>query len=172
MSGAPTEFAIDKNANREHNSKPRHGLSFLPLEARNAGHVFFTLRSCMFNVDGITNLSGRLLRLLVIEVSLVLIISASSLSQTFSVLHTFTGDDGSSPYSGVTVDRAGNLYGTTRFGGTRAASTWVVALCSSYRHKARGGRSCRFTASPAPPTASTRSLAWSSGPTAGSMARP
>ncbi len=117
MSGAPTEFAIDKNANREHNSKPRHGLSFLPLEARNAGHVFFTLRSCMFNVDGITNLSGRLLRLLVIEVSLVLIISASSLSQTFSVLHTFTGDDGSSPYSGVTVDRAGNLYGTTRFGG-------------------------------------------------------
>ena len=34
-----------------------------------------------------------------------------------TVLHTFTGDDGLSPYAGVTVDHAGNLYGTTKYGG-------------------------------------------------------
>ena len=40
--------------------------------------------------------------------------------QTFTVLHTFTGEqqDGASPYAGVTIDRAGNLYGTTAYGGS------------------------------------------------------
>lgn len=33
--------------------------------------------------------------------------------QTFTVLHTFTGLDGLSPYSGVVMDQGGNLYGTT-----------------------------------------------------------
>jgi uncharacterized repeat protein (TIGR03803 family) len=58
-----------------------------------------------------------IVRLFLIELPILLIISASSLAQTFTVVHTFTGDDGSSPYSGVTVDRAGNLYGTTKYGG-------------------------------------------------------
>lgn len=35
-------------------------------------------------------------------------------AQTFTVIHTFSGGgDGYQPYSGVTVDKAGNLYGTT-----------------------------------------------------------
>jgi len=35
-------------------------------------------------------------------------------AQTFTVLHTFTGQgDGSNPVAGLTLDRAGNLYGTT-----------------------------------------------------------
>ncbi len=35
-------------------------------------------------------------------------------AQTFTVLHTFTGaGDGHAPYTGLTFDRAGNLYGTT-----------------------------------------------------------
>src|SRR5580658_772737 len=34
-------------------------------------------------------------------------------AQTFTVLHAFTGGSGGSgPYAGVTLDRAGNLYGT------------------------------------------------------------
>jgi uncharacterized repeat protein (TIGR03803 family) len=38
---------------------------------------------------------------------------------TESVLYTFTGgSDGGSPYSGVTIDQAGNLYGTTFYGGS------------------------------------------------------
>src|SRR5579864_590862 len=36
-----------------------------------------------------------------------------------TVLHTFAGaNDGRHPYSGVILDSAGNLYGTTKFGGT------------------------------------------------------
>ncbi len=35
-------------------------------------------------------------------------------AQTFSVIHSFTGGgDGFQPYGGVTLDQAGNLYGTT-----------------------------------------------------------
>jgi hypothetical protein len=37
------------------------------------------------------------------------------------VLHTFTGTDGSNPYSGVIFDPAGSLYGTTYVGGTGSA---------------------------------------------------
>jgi uncharacterized repeat protein (TIGR03803 family) len=41
-------------------------------------------------------------------------------AQTFTVLHNFTGGgDGGNPYAGLTVDRAGNLYGTTVGGGNR-----------------------------------------------------
>jgi uncharacterized repeat protein (TIGR03803 family) len=38
-------------------------------------------------------------------------------SGKLTVLYTFTGDDGRSPYAGVIRDPAGNLYGTTRSGG-------------------------------------------------------
>lgn len=38
---------------------------------------------------------------------------------TMTILHRFTGGrDGSQPYPGVLRDAAGNLYGTTFFGGT------------------------------------------------------
>ena len=41
------------------------------------------------------------------------------------VLHTFTnnGTDGASPVSGLVLDAAGNLYGTTQFGGTFGVGT-------------------------------------------------
>ncbi|MGA7461583.1 MAG: choice-of-anchor tandem repeat GloVer-containing protein [Candidatus Korobacteraceae bacterium] len=39
-------------------------------------------------------------------------------AQTYTVLHTFTGGaDGRSPLDGLSMDRAGNLYGTTSVGG-------------------------------------------------------
>jgi uncharacterized repeat protein (TIGR03803 family) len=38
-----------------------------------------------------------------------------------TVLHAFTGADGSGPYAGVIGDSAGNLYGTTSAGGTAGA---------------------------------------------------
>ena len=43
--------------------------------------------------------------------------------QTYSVIHNFTGSDGDSPQSGLTFDKAGNLYGTTRYGGSHNAGT-------------------------------------------------
>jgi uncharacterized repeat protein (TIGR03803 family) len=39
-------------------------------------------------------------------------------AQTFTVLHTFTGPDGENPVGGLVRDKAGNLYGTTFFGGS------------------------------------------------------
>ncbi|MFZ0311870.1 MAG: choice-of-anchor tandem repeat GloVer-containing protein [Candidatus Korobacteraceae bacterium] len=65
-------------------------------------------------------------------------------AQTFQVLHSFAGGrPGADPYSGLTMDRAGNLYGTTAYGGltgscfeglgcgtvfklTRAGSGWTL----------------------------------------------
>jgi uncharacterized repeat protein (TIGR03803 family) len=65
--------------------------------------------------------------------------------QTFSVIHTFTGGwDGANPWSGLTMDGAGNLYGTTGNGGagfgtvfklSRKNSGWV--LSQPYRFKGR-----------------------------------
>lgn len=45
-------------------------------------------------------------------------------AQTFSVIHTFSGgQDGAAPYAGLTTDKAGNFYGTTFAGGSRALGT-------------------------------------------------
>src|SRR5580693_4534295 len=39
-------------------------------------------------------------------------------AQTFTVLHTFSGGaDGANPFAGLTMDHAGNLYGTASQGG-------------------------------------------------------
>jgi uncharacterized repeat protein (TIGR03803 family) len=56
-------------------------------------------------------------------------------AQTFTVLHNFTvGRDGGNPLAGVTLDRAGNLYGTASIGGIghgtvyqlkRSGSNWI-----------------------------------------------
>jgi uncharacterized repeat protein (TIGR03803 family) len=40
---------------------------------------------------------------------------------TYSVLHRFTGADGFDPEAGLTLDRKGNLYGTTVAGGAGGA---------------------------------------------------
>jgi len=39
-------------------------------------------------------------------------------AQTFILIHSFTGNDGVFPQTGVTMDAAGNLYGTTADGGS------------------------------------------------------
>lgn len=38
-------------------------------------------------------------------------------AQTFTVIHSFSGSDGSHPIAGVILDASGNVYGTTRDGG-------------------------------------------------------
>ena len=69
-------------------------------------------------------------------------------AQTFTILHNFTGgQDGSAPWGGVTIDAAGNLYGTATTGGSshncqggcgtvfklvHSSSGWTVAPLYSF----------------------------------------
>jgi uncharacterized repeat protein (TIGR03803 family) len=51
-------------------------------------------------------------------ITLAVVGSHAALAQTFQVIHTFSGrGDGGTPQSGVTIDGAGNLYGTASIGG-------------------------------------------------------
>src|SRR5689334_5099210 len=64
-------------------------------------------------------------------------LSPTTYAQTFSVIHSFTGSEGSTPYAGVTM-RAGVLYGTALLGGadngsigtayeiTHVGSDWIT----------------------------------------------
>lgn len=49
----------------------------------------------------------------------VLMFGASAKAQTFTTLYNFTGTDGEHPDAGIVEDKAGNLYGTTLYGGPR-----------------------------------------------------
>lgn len=70
-------------------------------------------------------------------VATILNVLPTAQGQTYTVLHTFSGQgDGSSPLAGPTIDRAGNLYGTTTgfitggngtvFKLSRAGSGWIL----------------------------------------------
>ncbi len=49
--------------------------------------------------------------------SILLVTAITARAQTFTVLHNFSGPDGQFPRAGLTMDQAGNLYGTTLMGG-------------------------------------------------------
>lgn len=56
---------------------------------------------------------------LVLLVVLVSALATGAQAQTYTVLHSFTGgSDGGGPYAGLSMDRGGNLYGTTAAGGS------------------------------------------------------
>ena len=59
-------------------------------------------------------------------------------AQTLSLLHTFTGGDGAVPYAGLTIDQAGNFYGTT-FGGGATGHGTVFKLTHSGSAWGRSG---------------------------------
>ncbi len=53
-------------------------------------------------------------------------------AQTFSVIYSFPGGSlGARPYAGVTIDRAGNLYGTTLAGGRASCNPDGIAGCGT-----------------------------------------
>ena len=71
-----------------------------------------------------------------LSVVLLLVLASTAPAQTLNVLHSFSGGkDGSQPVSGMTMDKAGNLYGTTSAGGsgygtvfklTHKGSAWIL----------------------------------------------
>ena len=71
-----------------------------------------------------TPLRANAVAMLAIPV-LAFFLSVNAPAQTFSVLHNFgvLQNDGNIPYSGLTLDPAGNLYGTTMEGGTYGFGT-------------------------------------------------
>src|SRR5450631_160629 len=67
--------------------------------------------------------AGATLTLAIMLVPAV-VATRSAQSQTFTVLHSFTGGtDGASPIAGLVRDAAGNLYGTTDLGGPSNSGT-------------------------------------------------
>ncbi len=59
------------------------------------------------------------------------ILSVPAAAQTFTVLHSFMGSDGGTPNAGLTMDRAGNLYGTTMVGGNYNPSCFANTGCGT-----------------------------------------
>jgi uncharacterized repeat protein (TIGR03803 family) len=68
-----------------------------------------------------------------------------------SVAHSFSGLDGANPGAGVAMDGAGNLYGTTIFGGADVAGTvfkltpgaknkWTLTVLYTFTGGADGGQ--------------------------------
>ena len=70
------------------------------------------------------------------------VLSNIAQAQTFTVLHTFSGQDGQSPRAHLTMDRGGNLYGTASKGGrsgggtafklSRRNGSWIFSLLYSF----------------------------------------
>ncbi|HEY3974697.1 MAG TPA: choice-of-anchor tandem repeat GloVer-containing protein [Candidatus Sulfotelmatobacter sp.] len=59
---------------------------------------------------------------IVMMAGLVALAAPAAQAQTFQVLHAFSGgSDGAEPWAGVILDPAGNLYGTTFYGGSTSA---------------------------------------------------
>jgi uncharacterized repeat protein (TIGR03803 family) len=80
---------------------------------------------------------------LAILLVVTVVASPAAQAQTFSVLHSFTGGgDGADPRAGLTIDAAGDFYGTTRDGGsfgygtvfklTHRSSGWVLTPLYSF----------------------------------------
>jgi len=69
---------------------------------------------------------------------------------TKTIIHTFTGADGDEPVSGLAVDKAGNLYGTTTLGGTygfgtvfemsNSGGTWTESVLHSFNNDGTDGQ--------------------------------
>jgi len=80
---------------------------------------------------------------LAIVAGLALLLAPAATSQTFQVIHNFTGGDGEHPYAGLTMDAGGKLYGTTAEGGrygygtvfqlTHKTSGWVLNVLYNFQ---------------------------------------
>jgi uncharacterized repeat protein (TIGR03803 family) len=84
-----------------------------------------------------------------LSLTMGLALAQSAEAQTYSVLHNFNGaNDGANPLAGVTLDSAGNLYGTASVGGAKGCGTvyrlvpsgngWVFSLLYAFQGQSWG----------------------------------
>src|SRR5580658_5170480 len=75
--------------------------------------------------------------------AILLMTASAAPAQTLQVLHNFTGHgNGSFPFAGLTMDRAGNLYGTASEGGNYACGG---VGCGVVFRLSRAGSNWTFT---------------------------
>ena len=79
-----------------------------------SGFVMHTANQSTSGASSTMSLGSRNALAIVVVLAVV---SMPAQAQTLNTLHTFTGPDGSAPAAGVVRDSAGNLYGTTFYGG-------------------------------------------------------
>src|SRR5271166_4295834 len=66
-------------------------------------------------------------------------------AQTYKVIYNFTGGgDGATPWAGVTLDKAGNLYGTTYYGGGGPCNDGYGIGCGTVFHLTHNGSGWTF----------------------------
>jgi uncharacterized repeat protein (TIGR03803 family) len=91
---------------------------------------------------------GTIALLLTVTFVSTIIAVPTGQTQTFTVLHTFTGgQDGGNPYAGLTLDKGGNLYGTAYSGSsngtiyklTHKGSGWTFNPLYSFTGSSDGG---------------------------------
>lgn len=69
---------------------------------------------------------------LLLNLVLLLIIAPMASAQTFTILHNFAGgQDGANPWAGLTMDRAGNLYGLAEGGGNGSCVFYGTSGCGT-----------------------------------------
>jgi uncharacterized repeat protein (TIGR03803 family) len=82
---------------------------------------------------------------LVLLLSVLATPTARAQTQTFRIIHNFTaGLDGSSPYAGLTIDAAGNLYGTSYYGGAGPCNDGYQIGCGTVFQLAHGRLGWQF----------------------------
>jgi uncharacterized repeat protein (TIGR03803 family) len=83
----------------------------------------------MYNHNSGNNSASSTWGFVVLCAALAVAAGSASAAPIETVLHSFTGSDGANPQAGLIADSAGNLYGTTEFGG--ASGNGVVFKLSS-----------------------------------------
>jgi len=103
------------------------------------------------DLDTRFNSSSSAIPIVICWLLLIISMAGRVQAQTFSVLHTFSGVDGAQPYSGVTLDQQGNLYGTTSTGAygvdingtvyelSPSASGWVLKTLYRFQNGIHDG---------------------------------
>jgi uncharacterized repeat protein (TIGR03803 family) len=94
------------------------------------------------HIFGTNICAATAVRALTIAFVLTVVAIQAAQASTFNVIYNFTGgSDGTSPYAGLTIDRTGNLYGTTLSGGagygtvfklTKTGSNWVLTTLYTF----------------------------------------